>query len=236
MALKLIVGLGNPGRRYVRTRHNVGFRVVERIAQRLGAALDKRRFEALYAAATGPQGRLLLVQPQTYMNESGRAVAHFVRYHKARPADVLVVCDDMALALGVLRIRARGSSGGQKGLESVLRALGTNEVARLRVGIGQRPPYMEGADYVLGRFSDDEQRVIEPAIERAAEAALVWAPSQKGLLAEAPHRHSAMIFCSSVSSFPSLTLTNCPSTSTSSGPFCFPVILTISLPPLMLIR
>ncbi|RME74759.1 MAG: aminoacyl-tRNA hydrolase [Planctomycetota bacterium] len=171
----IVAGLGNPGRRYARTRHNVGFRVVDRLAERLGVSLSQRRFEAVYGDCRFRDGRLLLLEPQTYMNESGRAVAHFVRYFRTDPSRLLVVCDDIALPFGRLRIRARGSSGGQKGLASVLRELGTQEVARLRVGVGAPPPEIDAADWVLSRFPDEQERALGEVIERAADCAELWA-------------------------------------------------------------
>jgi PTH1 family peptidyl-tRNA hydrolase len=174
MGVKLVVGLGNPGRKYTRTRHNVGFRVLDVLADRLGAAVDKKRFEALYTAVPTPAGRVVLVAPQTYMNLSGRAVGHFLRYFKAEAGGVLVVCDDIALPLGTIRLRARGSSGGQKGLASVLRELGTQEVSRLRVGVGAPPGQVEAADYVLGRFTEDDERTLGPVLQRAADCVEVW--------------------------------------------------------------
>ncbi|GIW70982.1 MAG: peptidyl-tRNA hydrolase [Planctomycetota bacterium] len=171
---RLVVGLGNPGRRYARTRHNVGFRVLERLAERWGVALARRRFEGLYAVAATPQGQVVLLAPQTYMNESGRAVAAYARYYKVEPAQTLVVSDDIALPFGTLRLRAAGSAGGQKGLASVIAALGTEAFPRLRIGIGAPPPPMEAADYVLAPFAEEEERLLPEVIERAADCVQCW--------------------------------------------------------------
>ena len=177
-ALKLVVGLGNPGSRYARTRHNVGWMVLEALRQRWNWDGGRKMFGGLLydGRATGPDGqsqRVLLLEPHTYMNASGQAVATAAGFHKVPPCDVLVVLDDMALELGRLRVRPGGSAGGHNGLSDVLRALGTSEVGRLRVGIGSPPP---GAwiDFVLTAFSAEEQEVIRPAVKLAAAAVEDW--------------------------------------------------------------
>ncbi len=166
--MKLVAGLGNPGREYEATRHNVGFRVVDALAERAGASWRLRgdRAEALVAS-----GELLLLKPLTFMNLSGPAVKAALGFRDAGPADLLVVCDDMALPPGALRLRPSGSSGGHHGLDSLIASLGTDAFPRLRVGIGGPPPGMSGADFVLGRFRPGE----EPPIPLAADAADAWA-------------------------------------------------------------
>ena len=163
--MKLLAGLGNPGREYEGTRHNVGFRVVDLLAERAGAVWRVRgdRAEAL-------AGEVLLLKPLTYMNLSGPAVQSALGYRDAVASDCLVVCDDMALPLGAIRLRASGSSGGHHGLDSLIAALGTDAFPRLRVGIGSPPEGMPGADFVLGRFRPGEV----PSIAGAAEAAEAW--------------------------------------------------------------
>lgn len=170
--MKLIVGLGNPGKRYERTRHNLGFLVVDALAATLGIRLDKEECRALTGVAHRG-GRLMLAKPQTYMNNSGEAVAALVRYYQIEPADMLVVYDDLALPPGQLRIRSKGSAGGHNGLRSIIHYLQTQEFPRLRIGIGPVPPGWTGADYVLSAFPEDDP-ALRPAVERAAEAALFW--------------------------------------------------------------
>jgi PTH1 family peptidyl-tRNA hydrolase len=172
--MKLVAGLGNPGRRYVDTRHNLGFRVVERLAQRLGAAAARQRFEGELSEANWGGQRVLLLAPQTYMNRSGRSVLAARDFYRIEHHDILVVCDDFQLPVGRLRVRPRGSAGGQKGLDDVIQRLGDQQVPRLRIGIGTPPPDWDVADYVLSKFSKEDLPVVEDAVARAADAALVW--------------------------------------------------------------
>ena len=170
-----MVGLGNPGRQYEATRHNVGFAVVDRLAARWGIPWQSSRFEALVAQhGSGPE-KVFLAKPLTYMNRSGRAVAALCRYYRLRPEDqVLVICDDFQLPLGRLRFRPGGSAGGQKGLADVLLHLGTQNVPRLRVGVGPLPPEEDPARFVLARFAGQEREAAETMIRLAAEAAQDW--------------------------------------------------------------
>jgi PTH1 family peptidyl-tRNA hydrolase len=171
--LRLLVGLGNPGRDYSGTRHNVGFMILDRIADAAGARF---RANKKWQAEVTTAGDLLLCKPQTYMNLSGESVGAIARFHKIEPASVLVVLDDMALPLGRLRIRERGSAGGHNGLQSILDHLGTQSVPRLRVGIGSPPartdhgPTGDARDHVLGRFAVDESPLVEQALDRAVQA------------------------------------------------------------------
>jgi PTH1 family peptidyl-tRNA hydrolase len=209
--VKLFVGLGNPGARYARTRHNVGFDVVDEIARRQGWLWEAGRGKTmiasgLYRAAIIPsrprppaapvtvegepvaplappappepvirEEKLLLAKPQTYMNDSGAAVAELMRFYKLDRADLLVVCDDLDLPLAKARMRARGAAGGQHGLESTIRMLGTNDFARLKIGIG-RPAHGrdENVDFLLSQPRGDERIELDAAIARAANAALAW--------------------------------------------------------------
>lgn len=173
--MKLVVGLGNPGDKYAGTRHNVGFDTLDELARRWSAERPKSRFEAeLREVACGSE-RLLLVAPQTYMNLSGRSVQSLVRFYQTSLADVLVVCDDLNLKLGQLRLRASGSAGGQKGLANIVQLLGTEDVPRLRIGIDRPPPPMDAAAFVLAKFRKDELPVIDEAIHRAATSVEKWA-------------------------------------------------------------
>lgn len=180
--MKLIVGLGNPGKKYEGTRHNVGFDVLTALARRNGGAGVKSAFQGettdvlVGGDATG-RVRTMLLWPHTFMNRSGSSVVAARDFYKLTNADVLIVCDDLNLPLGKLRVRAKGSSGGQKGLEDTIRALGGDEFARLRVGIGSpadRHAEMDAADFVLGKFAKAERTEIEIAVVQAAEAAETW--------------------------------------------------------------
>ena len=173
--MKIVVGLGNPGSRYEGTRHNVGFEVLAELGRRWGALKPKPRFEAMISEVVCDGQKLLLVAPQTYMNLSGRSVQQVVKFFQAPVAELLVVGDDLNLKPGQIRLRAAGSAGGQKGLQSILTCLGTTEMGRLRIGIGRPHPEMDSADYVLGRFRKDEIGVIDAAISKAATAVEVWA-------------------------------------------------------------
>jgi PTH1 family peptidyl-tRNA hydrolase len=173
--MKLIVGLGNPGGQYKNTRHNVGFEVVGRLASKSAVGPPRARFQGEIAEATIAASKVLLLTPLTYMNASGASVLAARDFYKIENENILVICDDFALPLGKLRLRAKGSSGGQKGLEDILRRLGTEEVSRLRIGVGVLPPGRDAAGYVLSKFTKEEQPEIAFAIERAADAAAVWA-------------------------------------------------------------
>lgn len=173
--MKLVVGLGNPGEKYDRTRHNVGFDLLDELAKRWSADRPKSRFEAELREIRCGEERLLLVAPQTYMNLSGRSVQPLVKFYQVPLTDVLVVCDDLNLKFGQLRLRISGSAGGQKGLLSILQTLGTEAVARLRIGIDRPPPQMDSADYVLAKFRKEELDEIDKAIRKAADAVEVWA-------------------------------------------------------------
>ena len=178
--MKLVVGLGNPGQKYRGTRHNVGFDVLAELARRQGEARPALKFDAEIVelfpggGAGGGGGKVLLVAPQTYMNESGRAVRAVVDFYQSALADLLVVCDDINLDCGRLRLRPGGSDGGQKGLRDIINRLGTEEFARLRIGIGRPPGRMDSAAYVLSRFRSEERETIDDAIVRAADGVELW--------------------------------------------------------------
>jgi len=169
--VKLIAGLGNPGTKYRDTRHNVGFEVVDVLARRHGTAFESAPGEALMARVRSVGDGLLILKPLTFMNLSGHAVAELIRYYRIALSDVLVVVDDVNLPLGRLRIRARGSHGGHNGLRSVAGQLGTDEYARLRLGVGRGDGRRDLADHVLARFEADERETIRSAVDRAADAA-----------------------------------------------------------------
>jgi PTH1 family peptidyl-tRNA hydrolase len=175
--MKLIVGLGNPGREYRDTRHNVGFLVVDDIARRhnLSFAMAPSQIpDAMIAKKFGADG-LLVAKPLTFMNNSGEAVSALARYYDFSIGDLLVVVDEVALPFGRLRARARGSAGGHNGLKSVIARLGTTEFARLRLGVGRGDARRDLADHVLSKFEADEQSALEEFITRAADAAEMFA-------------------------------------------------------------
>ena len=174
-SMKLVVGLGNPGRKYEGTRHNVGFRVIAELARKHGQGKPKQAFQGEVVEALLDNQRALLLCPHTLMNLSGGSVLEARDFYKIPHEDLLIVSDDMNLSLGKLRFRGSGSSGGQKGLEDVIRRLGSDQVPRLRIGIGGPPSGRDGADFVLGRFTKVELPEIEEAIWRAADAVEVWA-------------------------------------------------------------
>jgi PTH1 family peptidyl-tRNA hydrolase len=173
--VKLIVGLGNPGLRYARTRHNVGFDTVDISATRQRWIWDTRRSRALLASGTIDENKVVLAKPQTYMNDSGIAVSELVRFYKIDRADLLVICDDLDLPLGRLRLRPDGSAGGQHGLESIISYLGTNGFARIKIGVG-RPANGRGENigFLLSLPRGDERIQLDSSIERAADAAWCW--------------------------------------------------------------
>jgi PTH1 family peptidyl-tRNA hydrolase len=174
--VRLVVGLGNPGAEYNRTRHNVGFDVVDLLASEWGLNWQhSKSWRALWAKGEN----VILVKPASFMNRSGEPVSAIANFYKIAPSEILVVLDDLALELGRLRIRTEGGTGGHNGLESIIVHLGTEEIPRLRIGIGAAP--REGAvDYVLGRFFEEEVPVVEKTIERGAEA--VKCAIDKGVL------------------------------------------------------
>jgi len=172
--MKLIVGLGNPGGKYKDTRHNVGFEVAAALAKKFATTAPRARFQGEIAEVTIAGQKALVLTPLTYMNASGSSVLATRDFYKIENENLLVVCDDFALPLAKLRLRVKGSSGGQKGLEDILRRLGTEEVSRLRIGVGVLPPGRDAAGYVLSRFTNEEKPEIADAIERASNAAADW--------------------------------------------------------------
>jgi len=173
--VKLVAGLGNPGPRYVQTRHNVGYAVVDQLARRWSVSVEKyeRRYEALLGDGQVADQRVLLVKPQTYMNLSGRSLLAVTQFYKLAFPDVLIVCDDLDLPVGRMRLRAGGSGGGQKGLENILLRLASNDIPRLRIGIGKVDRSVT-SDYVLSRFTPDERETIEQVVTTAADAVECW--------------------------------------------------------------
>lgn len=168
--MRLVVGLGNPGDRYRRTRHNIGFLVVDELAARSGARGGREEADAWVAEVVLGGRDVLLVKPLTFMNRSGEAVARLLESRAATPADLVVVVDDVALELGTLRVRERGTHGGHNGLRSILDVLGTDEWARVRVGIRKGDPPEELAEYVLSEFTPEEVLVVQEMVGLAADS------------------------------------------------------------------
>ena len=170
----LIVGLGNPGRQYQDNRHNIGFRVIDRMAQRLEVSFSRVMFRALTTDTRYQNRRVILAKPQTYMNESGQSVGSLIRFYKIPLEHLLVIHDDVDLPFDSLRMRPKGGSAGQKGVASIIERLGTQEFPRLRVGVGRPPGRMLAAAYVLQDFARDESVILPQILDRAAEAGLVF--------------------------------------------------------------
>jgi PTH1 family peptidyl-tRNA hydrolase len=171
--MKIVVGLGNPGRKYQGTRHNVGYAVVDASAASDHCGRFQDRFQAQVAECMEDSNRTLLVKPETFMNLSGRCVREIVDFYQLPLSDLLIICDDFNLPLGKLRVRARGTHGGHNGLRDIQTHLGTTEYPRLRIGV-EAPGDKEAIEHVLGRFRPAERPVIEDAVARAAQAVGVW--------------------------------------------------------------
>lgn len=173
LGMKVVVGLGNPGEKYADTRHNVGFWVVDRLAKKLGVAW-KHEQDAFTAAGQWSDVRVLLVKPQTYMNRSGEAVGRIQEAYGLAPEAFFIVYDDLALAPGTLRVRAKGSSGGHNGIKSIIHYLGTESFPRLRVGIGSVPDGVPSVEYVLAPPTQVEFSLIDQAVDAGVDASLSW--------------------------------------------------------------
>ncbi|MBI2805587.1 MAG: aminoacyl-tRNA hydrolase [Planctomycetes bacterium] len=172
--MKLVVGLGNPGKRYDGTRHNVGFAVVDALASAPDVQSFQDRFDADVAEWHDAGEKILLMKPQTFMNLSGRSVRQAVDFYQMELTDLLIVCDDMALPLGKLRFRARGTHGGHNGLRDIQQHLGTTDYARLRIGVEAPDKEKDAVDHVLGKFKPSERPVVADAISLAAQGVAMW--------------------------------------------------------------
>ena len=173
--MKLIVGLGNPGSQYAGTRHNVGFGVLAELARRHNSGgQSQTKYKAEFQDVHLAGEKVLLVAPMTYMNGSGESVVQFVSFYKVELEDIVILCDDMNLPCGRIRWRAKGSAGGQKGLDDTIRRLGSNEFPRLRIGIGRPPGKMDVTSWVLGKFREEERPDMELAIVRSADSLEKW--------------------------------------------------------------
>ena len=174
--MKLIAGLGNPGKEYEKTRHNSGYMALAELAEHLGATVTANKFQALTAMTMVNGEKVLLMEPLTYMNLSGNAVRAACDYYKIEPKDVLIIHDDMDLPVGSVRIRKNGSAGGQKGMKHIIACLGTEEIARIRIGVGHSQPgnHDKVPDWVLSPVPKAEQELFQTAIHTAAKAAEAW--------------------------------------------------------------
>lgn len=175
MRMKLVVGLGNPGRKYQGTRHNIGYAILAELGKKYGASSPKHKFHGEVMEAEIGGQKALLLSPLTYMNISGLSVSEAKAFYKIPNEEMLVLCDDLNLPLGKLRIRTQGSSGGQKGLDDIIRRLGSENFPRLRMGVGSPPEGCDWADFVLSKFFAEEVPQIEQAVGRAVEAVTAWA-------------------------------------------------------------
>lgn len=168
--MKLIVGLGNPGQQYARTRHNIGFMVIDYLSEKLGVKVDKIKFKSLIGEGFVGTEKIVLAKPQTYMNLSGEAVLDLIQWYKAEPCDLLVIYDDMDLPLGKLRLRLKGSAGGHNGMKSIIHLIQSDSFPRLRIGIGRpKNDNVESVNHVLGRFGEEEDLIMTGAVKQAGE-------------------------------------------------------------------
>ena len=167
--MKLIVGLGNPGEEYQKTRHNAGFLLIDRLCEKLDLTLDKKKCQAHYGIYRHKDERIIIAKPQTFMNRSGAAVASLLKFYDIDVQDLIVIHDDLDLPLGKLRLRKQGSSGGQKGMASIIEQLGTSNINRMRIGIG-KDKQIDTIDYVLGRFSPEDMQILDETFEKGADA------------------------------------------------------------------
>lgn len=169
----LIVGLGNPGREYEKTRHNAGFRCIDLLADQLGVKIDKLKFQGLYCQTNYNGNKIFLLKPQTYMNLSGRSVLQLSAYFNIPPQRIIVMFDDISLEPGRLRLRSNGSAGGHNGIKSIIQEVGSQEFPRVKIGVGAKPnPNYDLADWVLSTFSANEERALSVSLENGAKAAL----------------------------------------------------------------
>lgn len=172
--IRLLIGLGNPGYEYEGTRHNIGFRVIHELAEKMEVRVQSVIHQALIGEVKMGKYRVILAQPQTYMNRSGLSVAGLQRLYNISPQNILVICDDLDLPIGRLRLRAKGGDGGHRGLRSIIESIRSIEFSRLRIGIGHPPKGEETKDYVLSEFFPEEQPIIQKVVERATEGSLQW--------------------------------------------------------------
>ena len=172
--MKIIAGLGNPTKEYEGTRHNIGFSVIDKLADKYNISMNEKKHKAICGKGMIEGEKVILLKPQTYMNLSGESLVELVNYYKLDPeSELIVIYDDISLDPGQLRIRLKGSAGGHNGIKNIIAHLGTQEFPRIKVGVGAKPPKMDLADYVLSRFGAEEQKIMDEAFGEAAEAAVM---------------------------------------------------------------
>lgn len=172
--MKMIIGLGNPGKQYEKTRHNVGFQVIDELCDRLSAPAMQSKFNGMYTSVHRPEGKVMLVKPLTYMNLSGECVRPLMDYFDVAVEDIVVLYDDLDIAPGAIRLRQKGSAGGHNGMKSLIAHLGTDQFNRIRIGVGRPTGGMKVVDYVLAPFSKEETAVIEEMVQKSASACEAW--------------------------------------------------------------
>lgn len=177
----IVAGLGNPTKEYEKTRHNVGFEVIDVLADRLGTTVEEKKFRGYYGRGIIGGEKVILLKPQTFMNLSGESVRAAADFYKIDPQHIIIIYDDVSLDVGQLRIRTKGSAGGHNGIKNIIAHLGTQEFPRIKVGVGEKPKKMDLADYVLSRFSKEDRAVMEDAFAEAAKAV-------ETMIAEGPDR------------------------------------------------
>ncbi|MBD7909518.1 aminoacyl-tRNA hydrolase [Sporosarcina gallistercoris] len=180
--MKMIIGLGNPGKQYVSTRHNVGFQAIDLLAEQLNAPAMQTKFNGMITTVHVGTEKVMLVKPLTYMNLSGECVRPLMDYYEVNDDEIVVIYDDLDLIPGKLRLREKGGAGGHNGMKSLIAHLGTNEFNRIRIGVGRPDGPMNVADYVLGAFSKEEQPMIQEAVERSASACRAWTGTDRPFL------------------------------------------------------
>lgn len=173
MDLIVIVGLGNPGSRYEGTRHNVGFKAIDSLADKLGISIDQNKWNSIIGEGRFAGKKIILAKPQTYMNNSGLAVSEILNFYKASEDELIVIHDDIDISLGTIRVKRNGSSGGHNGIKSIIQNIGGGDFSRVKIAVGRRPWKMDLADFVLSKFKDEEQKIINEEIEAARDAALM---------------------------------------------------------------
>ncbi|KYG58637.1 aminoacyl-tRNA hydrolase [Planococcus maritimus] len=172
--MKMIIGLGNPGKPYEETRHNIGFQVIDQLASEWNAPLTQSKFKGMYSVVHRPEGKVMLVKPLTYMNLSGECIGPLMDYYNVDLEDIVVIYDDLDLPTGQLRLRQKGSAGGHNGIKSLIQHLGTQQFNRMRIGISRPPQGMKVPDYVLAKFGSEERPLMQEAVEKSADACNYW--------------------------------------------------------------
>lgn len=172
--MKMVIGLGNPGKQYENTRHNIGFQVIDELADRLNATSMQSKFNGMYTVIHRPEGKVMLVKPLTYMNLSGECVRPLMDYYDVDVEDIIVLYDDLDFPPGELKLRQKGSAGGHNGMKSLIAHLGTDQFKRVRLGVGRPTNGMKIADYVLSNFSKEEMPEIQAMVEKGADACIEW--------------------------------------------------------------